>query len=50
MVEELAEIQRLARWMIETGRARPYDKSAHAKAVDGVFEKLKSLALSGDVV
>ena len=50
MVEELANIQRLARRMFETGRAQPYDKLAHEKAAVAVTKKMNQLALAGDVV
>ncbi|KKK87060.1 hypothetical protein LCGC14_2757020 [marine sediment metagenome] len=48
MVEELAEIQRLARLTLEATAARPYDQSIHEKTCNDLFKKMKWLALKGD--
>ncbi len=50
MVEELAEIQRLARLTLEASTARPYDQPTHEKTCNDLYQKMKWLALSGDVI
>lgn len=50
LVEELAEIQRLARKILETGKIEPYSETNHATACKDLLTKVVKLARKGDVV
>ena len=50
MVEELAEIQKLARRMFSTGNSKPYDESSHEKACTLVTKKLKYFSNCSDFI
>lgn len=50
MVEELAEIQRLARKTYEAVEAQPYDRDVHERTCQALMVKMKQLAQKGDIV